>query len=96
MKPGGGVREYSGIGAMGQAPIAQWSTNRGVRGARNYLRWLVYPRFHAERGSPTDYRIKYEARRHIGAMMGGFAGSFTVDRTWATSAYRREDRRCEW
>jgi hypothetical protein len=60
MKPGGGVREYSGIGAMGQAPIAQWSTNRGVRGARNYLRWLVYPRFHAERGSPTDYRIKYE------------------------------------
>ena len=53
MKPGGGVREYSGIGAMGQAPIAQWSTNRGVRGARNYLRWLVYPRFHAERGSPT-------------------------------------------
>ena len=66
MKPGGGVGEYSGIGAMGQAPIAQWSTNRGVRGARNYLRWLVYPRFHAERGSPTDYRIKYEGHRHAG------------------------------
>src|ERR1700730_7949513 len=27
---------------------------------------------------------------------GGFGGSFAVGRTWATSAYGREDQRCEW
>jgi hypothetical protein len=30
-------------------------------GGRNYLSWhLFYPRFHTERGSPIDHRIKYE------------------------------------
>ena len=42
---------------------------------------------------PSNQVRRSPARR---PMTGGFAGSFTLVRTWATRAYGREDRRCEW
>src|ERR1700730_15323215 len=96
MKPGGSVREYSGMG--------RWDRRRSRGGQQNWFskatKFLhdgssLYPRFHAGAriaNRPTNRVVK----RAPSATMEVLGGSFTVDRTWATSAYRREDRRCEW